>query len=771
MVDCDGRFRFVNRAWCEALGWSRGEALSLGYADVVHPDRLPHCQTLFAELARGRTFDGVEIRFVTKAGRELVLEGRIAGCLDGDGRFTHTLGFFRDVTRRRQEEAVLAGRANILRGIAGGAALAETLAAMVRLLETHCDGAVGAMHFVRRSEYSDGPLIGPNLHPEYRALIEAGDECPCLHAAGQEVGRIHVSSPGEAAKAPGGHRLAALALARGIRCCWSSPIVDRQGRPHGTLVAYLTRPAQPDALQSGLFEFITQTAAIAIARHLEERSLRKSESRFRTLIAAIPVAVLEVSADGAIRFANAQAERIFGRSGDELQGMSVDALIPEPVSPGHPSRSAGGPPDRLALRRGGDPVPVELGRTPVEVGGETGTLVSITDLTERRQAERERRQLEEQLRQSTKMEAVGTLAGGIAHDFNNILGAILGNAQLAAFDLPADHPAGICVAEIEQAARRARGMVGQILTFSRQQPQEQQPLELAPVVEEAARLLRATIPAGVEVAVELAAPQAIVLGDSTQLHQVLINLGTNGWHTLDGWPGKLSLRLGEENLGEGGRLPAGRYVTLTVADTGKGMSKATQDRIFDPFFTTKPLGSGTGLGLSVVHGIVKQHGGVIEVRSELGKGSEFTVWLPRSEKPATVAGPEPEVGARPCCRVLVLDDVEALALATTRLLRRLGYQAESAHRPEVALDTLKRNPEGFDLVITDYNMPNQSGIEFAERVRDQFPRLPVLLMSGVVSEDLRAEAEAAGVCEVVQKPIEVTQLDQAVRNWGRRRAG
>ncbi len=432
------------------------------------------------------------------------------------------------------------------------------------------------------------------------------------------------------------------------------------------------------------------------------------------------------------------------------------------------------------------------------------------DITERKRAEAMHAELEAQLAESQKMEAIGTLAGGIAHDFNNILATILGNVELARQDLSAGDSSGRESApqaaagapgasarragapahahalvlesldEICKAGSRARDLVQQILAFSRRQPVERRPTALAAVVEESARLLRATLPARLTLEVQCEAPVPAVLADATQIQQVLINLATNAMQAMRGRPGRIGIRLDTVPLDAAlaDRHPAlrtllaqhpGRIVRLAVSDDGPGMDETTRARAFEPFFTTKAADEGTGLGLSVVHGIVRAHGGAIEIDSAPGKGAVFTILLPAAT--AQPGAPEAEPGAEPAAaakrqgsdqHILYLDDDEALVFLIRRLLERRGFRISGYTDQQEALAALRADPAGFDLVVTDYNMPGMSGLDVARAVRAIRADLPVAVASGFVDEALRAQAGAAGVRELIFKADAAEDLCDAL---------
>jgi two-component system cell cycle sensor histidine kinase/response regulator CckA len=400
-----------------------------------------------------------------------------------------------------------------------------------------------------------------------------------------------------------------------------------------------------------------------------------------------------------------------------------------------------------------------------------GLAVYLRDVTASKLAEEGRRSLEAQLRESQKMEALGQLAGGIAHDFNNVLGAILGNLELASEDAGRDPRVLESLREIRTAAHRGRDLIQQILAFSRRQPTSLRVIRLQDSVDTALRLLRAMLPARVQIEHRFAADAPFIEADETQIEQVVLNLGTNAAQAMEGQPGRIHIEIDGVELGaatvEGAlRLPAGRYARLRVSDTGHGMDAATLGRIFEPFFTTKPVGEGTGLGLPVVHGIVRAHGGEIAVHSEPGKGTRFELYFPTVERgagelaAAPAALPPPVAGAGE--RILYLDDDEALVFLVTRMLERRGYRVTGLSDQKQALDLVRGSEHAFDLVITDYNMPGMSGLDFAREARRIRPDLTVALITGYITEGLQKEAADSGVTEVLFKPNVVEEFFPAI---------
>ena len=397
-------------------------------------------------------------------------------------------------------------------------------------------------------------------------------------------------------------------------------------------------------------------------------------------------------------------------------------------------------------------------------------VVQGTDITEHRRADGVRQQLEAQLRETHKMQAIGTLAGGIAHDFNNILGAILGNLVLAQQDLAHDPAVSDRLEQIRKAASRARSLVQQILAFSRGQPHELVLQPLQPVLDETLALLRTTLPASVALVVRVSRDALWVNADATQIQQVVMNLCTNAWHALPDSRGRIEVGL--ERIAAPPGPPRAEaaaqteWAHLWVRDDGCGMDDETRARIFEPFFTTRALAEGTGLGLSVVHGIVAEHGGLITVDSAPGKGSTFHVSLPVASAVDAPPLAPAEAAARPQGagqHVLYVDDDDMMVTMVQALLQRNGYRITACLDAASAIAALRAQPAQFDVVVTDYNMPRGSGLEVAQAARALRPGLPVVISSGYLSEELRAAAAVAGVQHLMQKEHTVELLADVLR--------
>jgi len=403
---------------------------------------------------------------------------------------------------------------------------------------------------------------------------------------------------------------------------------------------------------------------------------------------------------------------------------------------------------------------------------ERGNTITIfganQDITDRKRAEEEKAQLESQLRRSQKLETIGTLAGGIAHDFNNILTPIMGYTDMALTSLPEDHPVASDLKQVLIGTNRAKELVAQILTFSRQIEQEPQALHVHVLIKEALKLLRPSIPTTIEIRQLIDTSCAKIYADPAQIHQVIINLCTNAFQAMEEKGGTLTIELKQVTISEANaklrsNLKQDENIRLTIQDTGPGMDDVILERIFEPFFSTKPVGKGTGLGLSVVHGIVKSHQGEIVAASEKGKGATFHIYLPtisehrdgkQKDAPEIAGGNE---------SILIVDDEESVANVIKRMLERLGYSVEIKTSSINALKAFRKNPEKYDLVITDLTMPSMNGLQLARRLNEKRAGIPVILITGYGEEVTAQMQKEHGIREILGKPIVLVELATTIR--------
>ena len=512
-----------------------------------------------------------------------------------------------------------------------------------------------------------------------------------------------------------------------------------------------------------------QTSSAALQQRNEE--LRQSENRLATIINSSLDAIICVDKDFLIRVFNPSAAILFQCPAEQALDTHLDRFLPD-ITQAMTSMQVvkhamlG---EIVGQTVGGKMLTIEASITSEHHPQGKITTIFARDLTAKKQVEAHRNTLEIQLRESQKMQAIGTMAGGIAHDFNNIISAILGNAQLAKQDTPIDSTAQVSLFEIDRAAHRARDLVRQILTFSRNETPKRTPLQIADVIEETARLLHVTLPPTATLEIHLKTTP-LVLADATQIQQALFNLCTNAIHSFGIHKGMVKVVLDAchppahecERLG----ISPGSYVTVSVQDSGSGMSLQHLERIFEPFFTTKPVGQGTGLGLSVVHGIMQNHQGCVNVTSTLDVGSQFTLYFPVTylqQAPATQVASETSAFSGLGKRVLYVDDDAALVFLVERSLRRKGYAITTFTDPYLAATALQERAQDFDLLVTDYNMPGYSGVELLRIARQTRPDLPVALASGYITQEIQDSALAEGARALIHKPNDIEELCATVQ--------
>jgi PAS domain S-box-containing protein len=507
-----------------------------------------------------------------------------------------------------------------------------------------------------------------------------------------------------------------------------------------------------------------------------EAALRESEERFRVLADVSPVGIFSSDIEGRTVFVNRRWCEIAGLTPQQAMGDGWQAALhpddrqrvadawAQAVREGESSAA------EFRFVRPDGTVTWLVGQSRAQLhpdGSLAGYVGTITDVTNLKRAEEERKKLETESRQSRKMESLGTLAGGIAHDFNNILTGTFGFVDLARLDLEPGHPAHAWLDRILSSSQRARDLVRQILTFSRKNESERMAQPLHTVVGEALRLLGSTLPPMIELVPHISEDAPPVLADSTQIHQVVLNLCTNAWHAMPRG-GKITVALeactvtAEQAAGHAD-LSAGEWVRLSIADEGSGMDASTLDQIFEPFFTTKGAGIGTGLGLAVVHGIVKSHEGAIVVRSTIGVGSTFELYFPVARD--DIEEPElqqPEVPLGNGERILVVDDDNVCGFAVEKIIESLGYRASRCTRPEDALAQFTAAPGNFDLVVSDLAMPGMDGAELIERMTKIRPDLPVIVITGYIERIRQRRLDKSTARAVLRKPVSRDELARAI---------
>jgi len=755
-----------------------------GFLERVHPDDRAAVDAAFnRSLADGSTHS-IEHRIVMPDGRVRFVVERWQAVGGEPAARARVIGTCQDITVQKQAET----RIRHLNRV--HAVLGEINHTIVRLDEPREMLAVACRIAVETGGFRMawiGLFEEPAHHLEIaahhgatpdtvailEALIDAEPPAGCCYTRrALEAGEVAVCN--DIAEDPAAESWRSAALERGYRAMAALPL-RRGAAVIGTFNLYADEPGFFDVDEVRLLEGLALDVSFGLevyrreqARRHAEQALQESETRFRQLAENIQeVFWITDPSKSTMLYVSPAYETIWGRTCGSLYQSphtwlaAIHADDRERVAAAL-ARQVRGDYDEVyrIIRPDGTTRWIHDRAFPVRDAG--GTVFRIVGIAEDITA---MRQLEEQFRQSQKLEAIGTLAGGIAHDFNNILGAILGNVDLALADVGSAHPARESLVEIQRAGHRARDLVQRILSFSRKEAHERRPVSLTAVVEEGARLLRATLPAGVDLVATSASDVPEVLADSSQIHQILLNLGTNAWHAIGDRPGRIEISLRATTLNGGGEhpaeLPPGRYAVLEVSDDGQGMDAATLSRAFEPFFTTKPPGRGTGLGLSVVHGIVQNHGGAITARSQVGRGTTFVLYFPAIAAAAAAQRAEPPAPARGQGQhVLYLDDEAPLVLLAARTLERLGYRATGFSDPAEALRAFAAKPHDFDLVITDLNMPGTSGLTVAAEILRIRPGMPVVLASGYVTEALRQQAEEIGIRHVLYKPSTLEEFSR-----------
>jgi len=530
-------------------------------------------------------------------------------------------------------------------------------------------------------------------------------------------------------------------------------------------------PIDPNDLSIG----VTFTALDITDRKQVEKDLRESEQQYKSLFKNNHSVMLLIDPESAnIVDANPAAVSFYGWSYEtltrkkifDINTLTKEEVFDEMIKAKMEQRN------HFYFRHclaSGEIRDVEVYSGPIKVHGRELLYSIVHDITARKKAEKEKAALEARLLHAQKMESIGTLSGGIAHDFNNLLGIILGNVELAMDDVPKWHPVKFNLNEIRTASLRARDVVKQLLSFSRKTDQNQRPVNLIQIVEDALKFLRSSIPTSIEIHQNIPSDtDDTILADSTQINQVMINLFTNAAHAMENTGGVITIDveniyLDQASAADYPDLPPGSYVKLMVSDTGQGIDPEIIDRIFDPYFTTKELGKGTGIGLSVVHGIVRSHNGAISVDSKFGKGTTFCILFPVAEEAAVIETEPADEFPTGNERILIVDDEESMVDIGRKRLERLGYQVEARTNPLEALELFRADPDQFDLVITDMTMPHITGDKLVKEILKIRPDIPTVLCTGFSEKIDEEKAKEIGIRQYIEKPFDKGILSRLVR--------
>jgi PAS domain S-box-containing protein len=749
-TDTSARFTFISAQVRTILGYEPSEMIGRSVFDFMDPELSEENARQF-ELARehsGAILD-VENRLVTRDGRIITVGTRATPIISPEGVWCGFRGIDFDISEQKRMEEELRESEKRYRNIFDNA--------VEGIFQTTPEGRY------RIVNPSFAHMFGYESPEEMvRAVTNIGEQ---LYVNPEDRKRL-IEMMRESA-----------GMVRGFEVQ-----LRRKDGSHFwvSINARMIRNGEGEAL------FLEGTCMDITERELAEEASRETEAQLRNIVASIPNAMVycvRIGADGSreFKYVSGAIQALHGCSAEEVladAGRLYDTVVAEEraeVARQEKSAVAAMQEFKRVLRvktPDGTPRWILLTSQP-RVRLEDGSVLYDgveLDITDIKRAEEEKNRLEARLAQAQKMEAVGTLAGGIAHDFNNILGIILGYAEIAGFSLAPDSHTRQSLDEVIKATYRAKDLVKQILTFSRKSDQEQRPLQLIPVVKETLKLLRATLPTTIEIRqeIDLELGDDVVMADATQMHQVLMNLATNSGHAMREHGGvfRVAVSLVHFSRGDSAKplgIDSGEYIRLTVEDTGTGMDAATIERIFDPYFTTKKAGEGTGLGLAVVHGILKEHNGAITVYSEPGKGTVFNLYLPRLERGEVSEAESQGPIAGGSERLLLVDDEEQLVDVTRGSLELLGYKVTATTSSPEALDLFSHEPQHFDLVITDYTMPKMTGIDLAEKIKMIRSDIPIILCTGFserINEDYTREI---GIRAFLMKPVSLRGLAGLIR--------
>jgi PAS domain S-box-containing protein len=552
------------------------------------------------------------------------------------------------------------------------------------------------------------------------------------------------------------------------------------------MTAYGDENLAVDVLKAGALDYVVKSDGIfADMPHIAERTLREwnhirhrkqaenalreHEAMFRAVLTASPVGIcLEINRE--IKWHNEGMSRILEYAngllvGKKLRDFYLDDDEYERVENQllfEISKNGIGQLETKWVAEKGKLVDCYLQSTPLDPSDVSkGMILTITDITERNK-------LQQHLVEAQKMEAVGTLAGGIAHDFNNILAVIMGNTEMGLLEIVSESTQQN-LEQILQATHRAKELVKQILTYSRKAEHAKKPCRLGPIVRETLKLIRATLPSTIEIQHDLEQSQGVILADSTQINQVLLNLCTNSAQAMEDKGGILTVNLVDLDLDNDNAVlypdaNPGAYVKLIVKDTGFGIDPANLKRIFDPYFTTKEAGKGTGMGLAVAYGIVKGHSGLIKVYSKMGKGTTFEVLFPIVHRDAESQKQKSETILAGNENILFIDDEDPIADLGKQMLERLGYQVVAKKSPVEALELFKDQPNKFDVVISDMTMPDLTGVTLAQKIFSIRPDIPFILCSGYNERASEEKVKSIGIKKFLMKPLEINILAKAIRS-------
>jgi PAS domain S-box-containing protein len=742
-IDADAQYTYVGPKVVDLLGYDPDELIGKTPFDLMAPDDAKRVREQFRRFASERSpFAGLININLHKDGFPVILETSGVPVFDDDGHLIGYRGIDRDITTRMKAEEALRASENRLN------------LAMVAANMGTWDWDIGT-NKVTWSEKVEG-LFGlkrGSFDGTYETYVTL------LHPDDRDHVQFAINAALEGKVSP--YR-----------------VLHRIIRPDGELrwlegIGQVVRNDDGEAVRMlGVVTDVTD-------QELAEQKLRQEKETAQMYLDTAGVIMMVIDTAGTIELINHKGVEMLDYPEGEVVGKGFMRFVPDSVKADvgrFSEKIINGEMEVLeyyeapVVSRAGEERLVAWHAVPIrgEDDRVTGMLVSGSDITEKRRAELAQRELEDQLRHSQRMETIGTLAGGIAHDFNKILSPILGYADMAMEDAGDDSPIHGYLERVVKATHRAKELVEQILLFSKQGDREQSPIHIHLIIRQALKLVRASLPTTIEIQQNINIESGVVMANASQMDQVLVNLCANAAHAMRDDGGLLRVELEPLEVDDGlaaehTHLQPGPHARLRVSDSGKGMDRDTVERIFEPFFSTRDVGEGTGLGLSVVHGIVTSHGGDIAVESELGKGTSATVYLPHTEREVEAEEELRDIDVTGSEHVLFVDDEPEIVKLGRRVLERFGYRVTTADNGDEALEIIRNDPGAFDVLVSDQTMPHKTGLVLAEEVRTIRGRLPIILMTGFSDKITPEKLEELNISRLIMKPLLGRTLGVAIR--------